>query len=306
MTANSLCRGAWVLSVALVVLASCKDEPADQPAVDPIDDPWVDAIDTGEDESIVAAGPEAVVDTEGAAPTLDEADELPQPEPAEVAAAEPSTDAVEQTGASNHAPAPTKPTKAPAVPEQPAAEAPVDPPAPAAEPTPEPSPTPSVEPSKPVSPPPVTIADFDGSYRYAGGSSQREDLEAAIEYTVSHLSRAIQGIARRRITDTNPVDSSVSITVVKDKVTTSFASGFQVTCVIDGPAVRTKGIDGSRLDVRARMKGTKLVQHMQGRDGARTVVYVLSSDRKKLTVHHKITASRLPEPLTYRLSYSRK
>jgi hypothetical protein len=33
---------------------------------------------------------------------------------------------------------------------------------------------------------------------------------------------------------------------------------------------------------------------------------VLSADRKKLTVHTKITSDRLPVPLIYRLSYSRK
>ena len=76
--------------------------------------------------------------------------------------------------------------------------------------------------------------------------------------------------------------------------------------MIDGATVKTTGIDGEKLAVRVRSKGSKLVQHMQGKDGARTIVYVLSADRNKLTVHHKITADRLPEPLTYQLSYSRK
>ena len=79
-----------------------------------------------------------------------------------------------------------------------------------------------------------------------------------------------------------------------------------MTCVIDGPAVRTRGIDGGKLDVRLREKGNKLVQQLEGTGGARTIVYVLSPDRQRLTIHHKITSSRLPVPVTYRLSYARK
>ena len=45
---------------------------------------------------------------------------------------------------------------------------------------------------------------------------------------------------------------------------------------------------------------------MEGTGGARTIVYVLSSDRKKLTGHQKITTPRLPVPVTYRLTYQRK
>ena len=194
-------------------------------------------------------------------------------------------------------------------PEQPAAEAlAIDeqPTEPAPTPVAEPTSTPSAEPAKPASPPPITSADFHGNYRYAGGSTQRDEVAAAIEATVDQLPKALHGIARKRLTQANPVDGSVAIVIAGDSITTTFESGFAVTCVIDGGTVRTTGIDGEKLDVRVRSKGSKLVQHMQGKDGARTIVYVLSADRSKLTVHHKITADRLPAPLTYRLSYSRK
>jgi hypothetical protein len=76
--------------------------------------------------------------------------------------------------------------------------------------------------------------------------------------------------------------------------------------VIDGGTVKATDIEGGKLVVRLRWKDGKLIQQMEGKGGARIIVYVLSADRKKLTVHHKITSDRLPVPLTSRLSYARK
>ncbi|MFO7565519.1 MAG: hypothetical protein R6X02_22950 [Enhygromyxa sp.] len=310
-------KSAWILCMGVVVLTGCKGDANDKPAADPLDDAWVDAIGSGDEEPAVAPEPEPLpsAEPEFADPLGTDTQDSPQ----EIAEASPASEAQPPAASALAAPdkrealpsqSPEPTTPAPATPKQPAAEAlaadeQAPPPAPAVEPT----PTPSVEPAKPAepaAPPPITSADFHGSYRYSGGQTQRDELAAAIETTVTSLSRALHGIARKRLTQANPVDRTVDIVIAGGKITTTFESGFSVSCVIDGPAVRTTGTGGERLDVRVRSKGSKLVQHMQGKDGARTIVYVLSADRKKLTVHHKITADRLPEPLTFRLSYSRK
>lgn len=284
--------------MGLLLVGGCKGEVEQKPA-DPLEDPWIDAIETGDEQPAEAVVSEAAPPAEAqpvaavlATPTASAPASAAEPEP---------------TPATSHAPAGTPSAPAavepePPAPEPPASDEPSTEPAPIAEPT----PTPSPEPAAPPSPPPITSTDFHGSYRYAGGSSQRAELDAAIENTVTQLSRAIQGIARKRLAEANPVDGSVQITIVGDKITTSFESGFKVSCTIDGASVDTKGLGGEKLSVQVRAKGSKLIQHMQGKDGARTIVYTLSADRKTLSVHHKITADRLPEPLTYRLSYARK
>ena len=297
----------WLLGAALLAVG-CKSE-VEQPAVDPVDDPWVDAI-PGDEEPMALATPEPGAEVVPAAVDTTDAEASPDaPVPADdqgttddnAAAPAKAGPGASTSSTSPSAPSDPTPTPTAAVGEEPPAPEPA---APVAAPTAEP--TPASKPAEPTAPPPITVADFDGNYRFVGGDGQRDELKDAIEATVQQLSAAIHGIARRRLTDANPADTTVDITVAGDKVTTTFASGFTVTCEIDGPAVTTKGIGGERLDVKLRAKGSKLVQHLQGRDGARTIVYVLSADRKKLTVHHKITADRLPEPLTYRLSYSRK
>ena len=293
------------MSVALVVLGSCKSDD-EWPAQidDPLDDPWVDAIDTGEQQ------PAPALASNAPDPTPEQVAPLRGTEAGAVAVAPVASPVsshapADKTDAPATAPDPTPEqrsgeTPTPASSELPAPEQPAEP-APSIEP-----PSATTEPAAPPSPPPITSSDFHGNYRFDGGQAQRDAVADAIETTVNALSSAIRGIARRRLTEVNPVDGKVDIVVAGDKLTTTFESGFTVTCVVDGGTAHATALDGSKLDVRLRAKGNKLVQQMQGKGGARTIVYVLSTDRKKLTIHNKVTSKRLPVPLTYRTTYTRK
>jgi outer membrane biosynthesis protein TonB len=316
---RALCRPAWILTVGLLVSSgACKSELDNVPAADPLDDPWVDAIGTG-DESAAAGVAEPAA--EPAEPAVDEALALAEPgvdeaEPTEPT--EPSTDsdagvvavptngqpksdslaaskpAANQNPAANEPAAKVEPTE-PTAPE----------PAPAEQAKPAPTPA-AAEPAKPAAPPPLTIADFHGNYRYTGGSSQRKDLEQAIEASVMELAAVIRPIGRKRLTKTNPIDNSLDIVMTGDTVKTIFETGFDAACVIDGGTIHYAAKDGEKYKVRVRAKGVKLIQIIEGPDGVKTSVFVLSADKQRLTVHHKIEAPRLPKPLAYRLSYSRK
>jgi hypothetical protein len=311
---RSLRRPAWILSAALLALTACKNELDDKPAADPLEDPWVNAIDTGDDEQPVVAvvpaeaAPVAIAPTPAVDPNalaLAEAEgEAAAPDPAAAVIATPSStsgSAKAKPGVRSEASAdPADPGAVAEPTEQPAI---TDPdPAPAVE----PNPAPSVEPAKPAAPPAITIADFHGNYRFVGGSAQRSDLEAAIETAANQLPMAIRGIGRKRLTKTNPIDDTLDIVIAGDKVTTIFETGFDATCVVDGATVHWSNNKGDAYKVRVRAKGSKLVQIIEGEDGVKTTVFMLSADKQKLTVHHKITADRLDEPMTYRLSYSRK
>ncbi len=321
----SLRANAWILSAGLLALTACKNELDDKPAADPLEDPWVNAIDTGDDEPAMAAvepvpgsaepvnaDAVALADPQAAAPT-----ELatgvvasPSANPSPSSATGPASPGAAKPGAAGEPAAAGEPSAAgePAVAPEPGAAPSEQPgaaePVPVADPT--PAPAPAAEPAKPAAPPPITIADFHGNYRFVGGSSQREGLEAAIEEAASQLPGAIRGIGRRRLSKTNRVDNTLDIVVAGDKVTTIFESGFDAGCVVDGATVHWTSSKGDKYKVRVRAKGSKLVQIIVGEDGVKTTVFVLSADRQKLTVHHKITADRLPEPMTYRLSYARK
>ena len=115
----------------------------------------------------------------------------------------------------------------------------------------------------------------------------------------------IRGIARKRLTKTNPLDDSVAIAVVGEQVTTTFASGFNPSATLGGGPISWTSKKGDLYKVRVKQQGSKLIQIIGGEDGVKTTVFVLSADRSRLTVHHKITAERLSAPMTYKLSYVR-
>lgn len=303
-----------------LVLSSlaCKQELDDKPAADPLEDPWVNAIEDEEPVQpvAVAAAPAAAsvpavagtptpaaapVDTLIASPTPDagaSASTLPTSQPGGSTTARSASSASAPAGqpaaASEATPSPT-----PAAPGEPAAIEPA------------PAPTPSAEPAaaskpEPAAAPALTIADFNGNFRYSGGSAQRADLDQAIEDAVMQLAMPIRGIGRKRLTNTNPIDDTLDIKVSGDKVQTIFESGFDAECTIDGGTVKWTSKKGDKYKVRVRKKDTKLVQVIEGEDGVKTTVFVLSADKQSLTVHHKIEADRLETPMTYKLSYKRK
>lgn len=296
-------RAARILSLGLVwSLAACQQELDSKPAADPLEDPWVQSIDEGEAEppAVVVADP-VIAPTPMAQPVAVLEPVVVPEGTAEVAKlAGASTPSVESTKTAGTTPSPvvdpgtTPPADAAAI----ASEAEM--PAPVIEPAPAP-----VE-SKPVAAPAITYVDFAGDYRYSGGSAQRADLAQAIEDAVLQLAMPIRGIGRKRLTNTNPIDDKLEIVITGDKVQTIFESGFDAECTIDGGTVHWTSKKNDKYKVRVRKKDSKIVQVIEGEDGVKTTVFVLSSDKQTLTVHHKITADRLEVPMTYKLSYKRK
>jgi hypothetical protein len=310
-----------LLLVSAFVLVACQAKEIDTKVLDdPLDDPWVAGLDTEggaaaeaklePTPSELAGAVEAGVPTEAGAVEAGVPTEVADPTavPGEAA---PVADAAQPGAPTNSATASksagTPSNTQPATPGEPTpTEAPV------ADPTPEPAniqPAPEAQPTpaQPTQPPPITLADFHGTYRYSGGNAQREALDAAIEDAVLQLNVAIRGIGRKRLLKTNPIDDTLQIVVTGDKVQTIFSvSGFDAEVTLGAAAVGYTGKSGSHYKVRVVQQGSKLVQVIAGEDGTKTTVFVLSSDRSKLTVNHKITSDRLTTPMTYKLSFTRK
>ena len=308
-------RTARILGLGLCLSSTaCQQELDSAPAADPLEDPWVNSIDEGEPEALVAAPASqppmvvaaaelAVVDPALVDPAPLEAGALVEPAPGSVPTsttevaklAGASTPAAKSSSPGNSASAELEPEVAPTPSEA------AEPAAAAIEPAPKPA-----EAAKPAPAPAITFTDYAGKYRFSGGSAQRAALTQAIEDAAMQLAMPIRGIGRKRLTNTNPIDDTLDIVVTGDKVQTIFESGFDAECVIEGGTVHWTSKKGDKYKVRVRKKDTKIVQVIEGEDGVKTTVFVLSADRQTLTVHHKITADRLDEPMTYKLTYKRK
>ncbi|MFV8750645.1 hypothetical protein ACNOYE_08835 [Nannocystaceae bacterium ST9] len=298
----------------VLALAGCKDDLEDLPDVDPVDDPWVDAI-TNEEEPIAGAPAPTPALAVNAQPTP--GPELADPMPAvegDPAAGTPTpatTEAAKLAGASVPSSTPKSgaltptPSADPSAPIEPAAIEPaaIEPAAiePAAI-----EPAPEAAPAKPAAPAAITMADYTGTYRFTGGSGQEQAVADAIEFGAEQVVLIARGIARKRLTKTQIIEDPITLTVTGDDLKIEWGtSGDSMTCVIDGSST-TMSYKGDKYKGRARSKDGKLVTSFQAPDATKTVVYTLSSDRKTLTVHHKLVADQLQEPVTFKLTYTRK
>ncbi|EDM80311.1 hypothetical protein PPSIR1_36712 [Plesiocystis pacifica SIR-1] len=313
---------------SLALGVACKGSVEDLPDEPPPDEDWINALDEdggaeaaepvaaaepADTGAAVAAGetgePEAAGETGGetgalaAAEAGGETGGAAEPgaapaEPAAVSSAKGTPKAA--AGGSEAAPAESPSEDAPAEPEAPAAaEAPAEP-APA-----EVAPAPAPEPEKPAPPPPITMADYAGTYTYTGGSAQKKKLAEAIEGAANQVAAIIRGVARKRLTKTQILETPITISIAGDKVTFKLGTtGGSWSATIDGPTTTMK-YNGDKYKVKVRQKDGKLITTFMAPDATKTIVYVLNEDRKRMTVHHRLVADQLKTPMTFRLSYKK-
>ena len=146
-----------------------------------------------------------------------------------------------------------------------------------------------------------------GSYAFVGGSKQREAIETAIEESVLALNAAIRGIARRRLLRSNKAPAHLLISRSGVDVTVTLAGIRKVTAPADGSAVDFKTKFGDKARLSHHLDGLRLVQTFVGAGTRVNTFTVQPADEgpDRMTMRVKITSSRLPVPVKYRLSFKR-
>lgn len=168
---------------------------------------------------------------------------------------------------------------------------------------PEPAPPPAPVAVKPAVP---DHERFTGSYAYSGGQAQRDQVAAAIEATVMALNVLFRPLARKRITEGNPLREQVGLAVAGKSVTVSFGADRKLTGQLDGPAVPWTSDTGSALTVTFSLVKGRIVMNCVAKDGARRNVFTLDESGDRLTMSVTMSSERLPVPVKYALSYRRK
>ena len=149
-----------------------------------------------------------------------------------------------------------------------------------------------------------TEADrFVGQYAFAGGEAQRTALRDAIEELVAQLSAVIRGVARDKLTATNPVFERVSIERKGGQLVLNYGSHTN-TCNLDGSASDVEGIDGSSLECRLSMQGDALVHRVGGSRGGRVNTFTIGKSGR-LTMKTRIHSKMMPADLRYTLTFER-
>jgi hypothetical protein len=147
-------------------------------------------------------------------------------------------------------------------------------------------------------------AKLDGVYSLNAAAS--DDIKAAIDKGTADMNFLIRGIARDRIAETNPAYKQVEISRDESTVSVQFDKGNPIKVPLDGSVGHWTSEDGTKDDVTAKLSDAKLVLLFKGGGGQRVDTFDLAPDGKTLQLHIKITASRMPAPVAYKLVYQRQ
>jgi len=142
---------------------------------------------------------------------------------------------------------------------------------------------------------------LDGNYTL--DKSRSADVDKAVEATVEQLNFMIRPVARSRLAKPNTPSPRVCI-AVGDRAQIELGARI-VSAPLDGQAVSWSRLDGEVLQVSIRQSGERLVETFQGADGSRRNTFTLLDGGKALAMDVQLESPKLPEPLRYRLVYSR-
>lgn len=183
-----------------------------------------------------------------------------------------------------------------------------------------PAPAPQIPAEPPATPPPAPATTttttikpavpeherFAGSWSYAGGQAQRDGLAAGVEATVQSLNVLFRPLARKKLTEGNPLREQVVLAVAGDAITVGFGGDRKVSGRLGGPGVAWTSESGSALTVTFSLVKGRIVMNCVAKDGARRNVFTLDASGDRLTMSVTMSSERLPVPVQYALTYRRK
>lgn len=144
-------------------------------------------------------------------------------------------------------------------------------------------------------------------------TQQSDDLNAAINRTVSKMNVVTRQIARPRLRSTNTAYRTLALQYDQNNVRVDMAGRPSVSSPANGQPVlwqRSTGgtcreMKGDCVRVSTEWTGGNLTQTFQAEDGRRVNQYSVSADGRTMTMNVTVTSPRLPAPLTYKLVYNR-
>ncbi|MFO0560836.1 MAG: hypothetical protein U0269_22655 [Polyangiales bacterium] len=142
-----------------------------------------------------------------------------------------------------------------------------------------------------------------GRYVPAPGAPNAANRDAAVQRSVDSLMFLIRPIAHSRITEANPVFSSVTIAFPPGQIEV-VSPPIVARSADNGAEASTTGLDRERNRLTQRIVGNTLVQTTWNDSGARTTRFVPNVGNR-LVIQVEVTSPRLPVPVRYAMSFLR-
>src|SRR5579862_6451858 len=150
------------------------------------------------------------------------------------------------------------------------------------------------------------IAIPPGKSNYTLMADSSDDIRAAVNQTVEHMSFITRPIARGRLNRTNPLPQHVHVTASADTLAVSFDDGNPTVTPLDGQPVPWRA-SLTKEDYQAHAEGSAdtTTQIIVAPDGVRRNAYVFREGGARLDLEVTVSSHRLPQPLHYILRFRR-
>lgn len=146
---------------------------------------------------------------------------------------------------------------------------------------------------------------FSGTYKYAGGKTQREKLEHQIEQVVAQLNFMIRNMARSRLTDGLSPAPVLGFDFGTNRVVFRKPGQPTIEGPIDGSPVDWKNDHNERVRLRLKLQGETLSINYKGDGSDSTYQYRFVDGGKRIDIRARIDHVRMPSTLRYGLTYKR-
>ena len=140
---------------------------------------------------------------------------------------------------------------------------------------------------------------FAGDYQLATGES--DDIAKAVDRAVEKMSVLTRGTARSRVAAKCIAYPAVHITKEGTGFRINLEKGSNVVVAPGGPAATWKTPEGESVQIRLENDFRHVID---SKDGQRINHFSLTGNR--LVIQAKLSSSRLPAPVEYKLVYTRK
>jgi hypothetical protein len=145
-----------------------------------------------------------------------------------------------------------------------------------------------------------------GTYTYTLVPDSSDDVKAAVNRTVQHMSFLTRPTARRRLTRLNPIPQHVQLAITDDSLSVAFDGLNPMVTPRDGSEVSWRcALNNDSYRIHTVQAGDTVEQVFTATDGERTNALVFDPATGRLEVHVTMTSHRLPEPLEYTLVFRR-
>ncbi len=144
---------------------------------------------------------------------------------------------------------------------------------------------------------------WTGTFTYAGNAHERSALERAISEATQAMGPLARRVARSRLEDKTRPDPRIVIRVSDQQV--GIAAKLLWATPPDGRARVLRDSEGDAYRVAQRVEGRRIFQEIRDQDLVIRNVFALSADGTRLAIRVRLSHDRLPEPLTYELTYRR-